>query len=97
MIDIDAIRKRTEEAVRKCFEKSEELAGLVHLGVSDSMELRREGYEQKIADTVRSLSYFKRVEAAAPSIILGFSLESDQDWTAHKYLTDSVDLLFGVK
>ncbi len=77
-------------------EKSEELAGLVHLGVSDSMELRREGYEQKIADTVRSLSYFKRVEAAAPSIILGFSLESDQDWTAHKYLTDSVDLLFGV-
>ena len=78
-------------------EKADELSGLVHTGISDDMLATREGYEQKIAHTVRSLSYFSRVEAADPSIILGFSLESDQEWSAHKYLTDSVDLLFGVQ
>ena len=76
--------------------KAAELSGLVRTGVSDSMMEIREGYKRKIANTVRSLSYFKRVEAAAPSLILGFSLESDQEWSAHKYLTDSVDLLFGI-
>ena len=34
MIDIDAIRKRTEEAVRKCFEKSEELVDKIEISSS---------------------------------------------------------------
>lgn len=34
MIDIDAIRKRTEEAVKKCFEKSEELVDKIEISSS---------------------------------------------------------------
>ena len=44
MIDIDAIRKRTEEAVRKCFEKSEELVD--KLEISSSSEKTDDTEEQ---------------------------------------------------
>ena len=47
MIDIDAIRKRTEEAVRKCFEKSEELVD--KLEISSSSE-KTDDTEEQIND-----------------------------------------------
>ena len=47
MIDIDAIRKRTEEAVRKCFEKSEELVDKIE--ISSSSE-KTDDTEEQIND-----------------------------------------------
>ncbi len=89
----------TEMAVigyRSAEAMADEIGKLVHTGISDRMVHAREQYTERIKDTVKNLSYFKRVEAASPSVILGFSLESDQSWSSHKYLTDSTDLLFGV-